>query len=121
MTEKLKTYLVPGVVALLFLGAGGAKLMGSPEMVTIFENFRLPLWFMYVTAIVEIFGAVGLVFAGRAVGFWAGLALSITMLVGASFHFVYDPVERAIPALVLMAVCGVLAYRRRGLVLKAKN
>ena len=121
MTDKLKTYLAPGVVALFFLGAGAAKLMGVPDMVNIFDNFHLPHWFMYVTAVVEIMGAIGLVMAKRTVGFWAALMLSVTMLVGAGFHFVYDPFERAVPALVLMAVCGFLAYRRRGLVSKPQT
>lgn len=108
-------------IALFFLAAAGFKLVGAPEMVGVFKGFGLPIWFMNFTAMVEISGAVGLVFYRHAAGFLGALVLSVTMLVASGLHLVFDPFGKAVPALVLMVLCGILAYLRRGLFFKAKK
>jgi uncharacterized membrane protein YphA (DoxX/SURF4 family) len=53
------------VLALLFLAAATAKLAGAKMMVAEFDLVGLGQWFRYFTAIVEITGAVLLLWPGR--------------------------------------------------------
>ncbi|MEL7281357.1 MAG: DoxX family protein [Pseudomonadota bacterium] len=99
-----------GFVTLVFLAAGGAKLIGATMMVETFEAIGWGQWFRYVTAIVEL-GAAALLWvpAFRVVG---AILLFVTMICGALFHvFVIGP--SAVPALVLAALCAVLIWLDR--------
>ncbi len=53
------------LLALLFIAAAGAKLAGAPMMVAEFNLVGLGQWFRYFVAIVEITGAVLLLWPGR--------------------------------------------------------
>lgn len=98
------------ILSLVFLAAGGAKLVGVEMMVETFDAIGWGQWFRYVTAFVEIGSAVLLWVPGmQVVG--AGL-LMMTMLCGAMFHiFVIGP--SAVPALVLAALCAIAAALHR--------
>ena len=78
-------WALQGIVAVVFLGAGAAKLAGVPAMVVIFEHIRIGQWFRYVTAVVEITGAILLVWPGRS-GLGA-LLLACTMAAALFTHF----------------------------------
>ena len=59
MKQILKTSL--GVVlAIFFLMAGGAKLLNPDAHSENFANWGYPLWFLYMTGIIEVGGAIGL-------------------------------------------------------------
>lgn len=97
-------------VALVFIGSGAAKLSGAEAMSAVFARFQLPGWFMALTGVIECGAGIGLLTPVRLVRAGAGALLCATMIAGAGFHFVYDPPQAAIPALVLAAVCGWLAW-----------
>ncbi|MFB6273844.1 MAG: DoxX family protein [Salinibacter sp.] len=74
--------IVQGLLGLIFVGAGGAKLAGADRMKENFATFDYPTWFMYVTGLFELGGAVGLL-----IGFWwtvgiqwGALLLIVTMI-----------------------------------------
>jgi uncharacterized membrane protein YphA (DoxX/SURF4 family) len=65
MESKLKTYLVLAgcyILSLVFFLAGGSKLMGLEMHIANFGHWGLPIWFLYVTGIVEVSGAILLLF-----------------------------------------------------------
>jgi uncharacterized membrane protein YphA (DoxX/SURF4 family) len=53
------------ILAIMFLAAAGAKLAGAKMMVAEFNMVGLGQWFRYFTAIMEISGAVLLLWPGR--------------------------------------------------------
>ena len=71
-----------GVLALLFLAAAGAKIAGLPMMVAEFGKVGLGQWFRYFTALMEISGAVLLLWPGRTA---IGAAILAGVCVGAFF------------------------------------
>ncbi|RFU69298.1 DoxX family protein [Bacillus sp. V59.32b] len=82
------TYILQGILVLLFLMAGYGKLSGSEMHVEGFKKWGYPQWFRIVTGIVELVGAVLLI-----VGYWAeasaitgALILGITGIGGILTH-----------------------------------
>ena len=53
-------WILSGLVALAFLGAGGAKLAGAAAMVELFDKVGRGQWFRYLTGLLEVAGAIGL-------------------------------------------------------------
>ena len=49
---------IQAFLALMFVGASWAKLMGKPEMIALFTAVGSGQWFRYVTGILELTGAV---------------------------------------------------------------
>ena len=78
-------WTLQGLVAAAFLAAGAAKLAGAPPVVAIFAQIGAGQWFRYVTALVEITGAVLLLWPGRS-GFGAAL-LACIMACALLVHF----------------------------------
>lgn len=56
----MRTSFRPAVVllALIFLGSGGAKLAGLEFEIEAFTRWGYPLWFMYLAGAIEVAGAV---------------------------------------------------------------
>lgn len=75
---EIITYILQGILALVFLMAGFGKVTGSKMHVEAFTHWRLPQWFRVVTGVVELTGAVLLI-----IGFWVPLsALAGSLLLG---------------------------------------
>lgn len=75
---EILTYVLQGILALMFLMAGFGKVTGSKMHVEAFNNWRLPQWFRIVTGLVELTGAVLLI-----VGYWASTsAMAGALLLG---------------------------------------
>ena len=68
------------LLALAFLAAGGAKLAGVPEIVGLFDRIGWGQWLRFVTAAVEITGAI-LLLVPRAA--WVGAGLLLCTMIGA--------------------------------------
>lgn len=98
------------VLAIVFLGAGGAKLAGVPMMVEIYDLLGLGQGFRIVTGLVEIAGAIGLLVPGFALG--AAVWLACTMAGAVLAHVLVLPTPAA-PAVVLLVLCLVVAWLRR--------
>jgi putative oxidoreductase len=71
-------WILSGLLALAFLGAGGAKLAGAAAMVEIFNKVGLGQWFRYFTGVLEVAGAIGLLISRYA--FYAAILLALVMV-----------------------------------------
>lgn len=106
-------YLSLGLRALLtliFVGAGGAKLMGVPMMVETFEVIGFGQWFRYLTGLIEVAGAAMLWWPNRQIfgaavlgGTMVGAVLSHWLILGPS----------AVPSIVLGLLCAAVLYLHR--------
>lgn len=96
--------------AVVFLAAGGAKLIGNPMMVDIFQNIGIGQWFRVVTGLVEVSLAIALLIP-RLTGL-AGLLLAITMFFAILTHlFVIG--GNPLPALILLLITLSIAWLNR--------
>jgi uncharacterized membrane protein YphA (DoxX/SURF4 family) len=59
--KVIGSWILRGLLALVFAAAGSAKLAGAPMLVTEFDTIGLGQWFRYVTGLTEIAGAVLLI------------------------------------------------------------
>src|ERR1700743_3964734 len=93
-----------------FLAAGGAKLAGVPFIVQLFEQVGLGQWFRIVTGVVEIIGALALLYPGLASigGLWLG-----GTMVGAVATHLFIVHTSPVPAIVLGSLSAAGVYLRR--------
>jgi uncharacterized membrane protein YphA (DoxX/SURF4 family) len=111
--RKVLTWVLSGLLALAFVAAGAAKLTGQQMMVAEFETFGLPLWFMYLTGLLEVAGAV-LVLVPRLAFAGAGL-LACIMLGALAAHLSHGQAAMiGAPALLLIMAVAVGTLRGWG-------
>jgi uncharacterized membrane protein YphA (DoxX/SURF4 family) len=108
------------VLALLFLFAGGTKLvlssetlasMGSPNQVV------LSIWFLRFIGVAEVLGALGLILPGalrrqQHLTALAALGLTIIMIGAVVVTVIGDGLKMAIMPLIVGLLCGLVAYAR---------
>src|SRR5260221_15883 len=102
--------ILQGLLAGAFLAAGGAKLLGVPTLVQLFDQIGAGQWFRIVTGLVEVAGAVALLVPGFAAlgAAWLGATMFFAVLT----HF-FILHTSALPALVLLALNVLVAWLRR--------
>ena len=101
-----------GIIALFFAWAAVTKLAGADMWLEYFARWGLPMWFMYLTGIVEAIGAVALLIP-RVSGLGA-LFLATEMVVGVGIHWTNaEFIPDSIPAIVLVLLLAFIAYSRR--------
>src|SRR5277367_2280384 len=100
------------LVALVFTAAGGAKLIGNSDMVQEFAQIGFGQWFRYLTGILEVSGAIGLLIPKYR--FWAALQIAMVMVgaTGANVAILHLPPLAGLTA-VLLALALALALLRR--------
>ena len=106
-------WLLSGLVALAFVGAGGAKLAGGAAMVEEFDKVGLGQWFryfMYFTGFLEVAAAIGLLIPRYA--FYAAVLLAIVMVGAIIAHLAVLGGSPA-AAVVLFVLSGIIAYLRK--------
>jgi len=104
-------WILSGLVALAFLGAGGAKLVGG--MVEEFDKVGLGQWFryfMYFTGVLEVTAGIGLLIPRYA--FHAAVLLAIVMVGAIIAHLTVLGGSPA-AAVVLFVLTGIIAYLRK--------
>src|ERR1700722_7289824 len=74
---KIAGWILAVVLALLFVLVGGMKLIGVPGAGQEFETIGFGQWFRYVTGILEVTGAIGLLMPRYR--FWAALLIACIM------------------------------------------
>ena len=113
--SRSRTGLIAGLqvgLAALFLLASGSKLAGAPSMVALFEAIGVGQWFRYVTGLIEIVSAVGLLVPTFAP--FGALLLSSTMFGAIVTHLFIVGGSPALPALLMLALLAVVwAHRDR--------
>jgi putative oxidoreductase len=105
-------WILSVVLALVFSLAGGTKLIGVPGMVAEFAQIGVGQWFRYVTGILEVSGAIGLLIPKFR--FWAALQIVAVMVgaTGVNLWVLHVPALAGLTA-VLMALALSLAWLRR--------
>ena len=108
--KSVSLWIVRGLLALVFLSAGGAKLYGVPVMVEEFGRMGLGQWFRYFTGSLEVLGAL-LILMPSLAGF--GALLLICIMIGATITHLFVIGGSPVPALVLLALSAIVAYAKR--------
>jgi uncharacterized membrane protein YphA (DoxX/SURF4 family) len=109
-TRRIGAWTLQVILAAAFLAAGSAKLAGVPYMVELFDQIGLGQWFRLATGIVEVTGAIALVFPGLAsIG---ALWLGSTMVFAVATHVFILHTSPA-PAIVLGVLNALVVYLRR--------
>jgi uncharacterized membrane protein len=108
---------VAGWILAIFLAvvfAGGIKLIGAPAMVQEFAQIGFGQWFRFVTGILEVAGAVGLLLPRFR--FWAALLIATIMFcaTGINIWVLHVPGLARVTA-VLMTLALVVGWLRRPL------
>jgi uncharacterized membrane protein YphA (DoxX/SURF4 family) len=97
-------------VGLVFLAAGGAKLIAEPGMVAMFAAIGVGQWFRIVTGVLEVVGAIGLF--SPVVTVYAALLL-IVVMVGAIIAHLMVLGGSPVPAMALLLLSGGIAWLTR--------
>ncbi len=95
----------------MFIMAGGAKLMGNHSQVEHFAQWGYPLWFLYVTGMIEVGGGICL-FIPKA-QFYGIVVLSMTMVGAALTHLRAGEMEAFPVPVVLLCLLAMLAWTMR--------
>src|SRR5215217_736301 len=99
-------WCVQACLALVFVSASWAKLMGKPEMVALFTAVGFGQWFRYVTGILELTGAV-LIMVPKTRRI--GSALLATIMLGAlTAHLFILHVPPTTPGVLFLVSCFVV-------------
>lgn len=108
--KTIVAWVLSVILAVGFLGAGGSKLASQPFQVQLFQSLGFPGWFMYVTGILEIAGAIALLIPRYAV---VGAGIIICVMVGALASLVTHALMSLLPpTVVLLVLAGVVGYLR---------
>ena len=108
--RRIGAWIVQGVVAAAFVAAGAAKLAGAAAMVALFDQIGVGQWFRYATGLVEVIGALALIYPGLASigGVWLGGTMVFAVL---THLFVLH--TSPVPAIVLGLLNALIVYLRR--------
>ncbi|HXI31327.1 MAG TPA: DoxX family protein [Vicinamibacterales bacterium] len=98
------------VAAVMFVLAGTLKLAGVEMEVQLFAAIGIGQWFRYVTGLLEIAGAIGLLVAPLAP--FAALQLAAVMI-GALATHLFVVGGSPLPAIVLLGASLTIAWLRR--------
>jgi putative oxidoreductase len=98
------------LVALAFAAAGSGKLLGSADMVALFDAIGIGQWFRYVTGSLEVLGALLLLVPGKSV---FGALLLASVMAGAIVAHVTVLHTPPTAPLVLFALTALIAWGRR--------
>jgi uncharacterized membrane protein YphA (DoxX/SURF4 family) len=98
------------LVALAFVAAAAGKLLGSTDMVALFDAVGVGQWFRYVTGLIELLGALLLIVPGRAA--FGSVLLAGVMAAAVVAHLTVLHTAPTAP-LVLFAVTALISWGRR--------
>lgn len=112
MSWKRVMSIAPCVLlGIFFIVAGGAKLMGSPAQVEHFAQWGYPLWFVYMTGMIEVGGGLCLFLPKTQ---WYGIVVLGMTMVGAALTHLKAGEMGAVPVpLVLLGLLLILAWAIR--------
>jgi putative oxidoreductase len=108
--RRIGAWILQGVVATAFFAAGATKLAGAASMVQVFDQIGVGQWFRYATGLVEVIGAIALIYPGLAS--LGALWLGGTMFFAVLTHLVVLHTSPA-PAIVLGLLNALIVYLRR--------
>jgi len=103
-----KTKLLAYLLALVFLLSGATKMAGMEFEIQAFEHWGYPTWFMYLSGVVEIAGAIGLLIPRISALTAACLALFMSGAVGT--HLIHSEWLMSYIAASIMVAAGLRAW-----------
>jgi putative oxidoreductase len=109
-TRRIGAWTLQVILAAPFAAAGSAKLAGVPYMVELFDQVGIGQWFRLATGIVEIAGAIALVFPGLASIGAAWLGTTMVFAVATHLFILHTS---PVPAIVLGLLNALVVYLRR--------
>lgn len=107
---KYVIWAAMAIVTLVMLMGGVMKLTGNEMATASFAVLGLPAWFATFIGVCEIAGAVGIWL--RRTSMLAAIGIAIIMVGAVYYHVVHTPVSEGIPAMVVLACCGLIISRR---------
>jgi putative oxidoreductase len=112
--RNIAAWILAVLMAIIFTSAGGAKLIGTSGMIREFEQIGFGQWLRYVTGLLEVSGAIGMLIPK--VRFWAALQIAAIM-VGATvtnLTILHLPSLALVTAVLLVLVLSLAWLRRLG-------
>ena len=110
-TSNIALWTLQGLVALAFLAAGSGKLLGSADMIALFDAVGIGQWFRYVTGLLEVLGGGVLLIVPSKAAF--GAVLLACVMAGAVVAHLTVLHTAATAPLVLFALTALIAWGRR--------
>lgn len=111
-TLNILAWILAVLLAIVFLFAGGVKLLGSRAMVQEFARIGIGQWLRYLTGILEVTGAIGLLIPRYR--FWASLQIAAVMTGATAVNImVLHAAPLARLTALLLAAALALAWLRR--------
>ena len=118
---NIALWIIQILLALLFLFAGGSKLVMSTETLQRLASpnqVQLPMLFIRFIGVVEVLGALGLVLPGllrikKGLTPLAAIGLTIVMIGAVIIVMAGDGIKMAITPLIVLLLCVFVAYGRR--------
>jgi uncharacterized membrane protein len=109
---NILAWILAVFLAIVFTYAGGIKLIGARPMVQEFAQIGIGQWFRYLTGILEVSGAIGLLVPKYR--FWAALQIAAVMACATAVNIVilHQPALARLTA-ILMTLALALAWLRR--------
>lgn len=112
IAANILAWILAVLLAVVFLFAGGVKLFGTRAMVQEFAQIGIGQWFRYLTGVLEVTGAIGMLIPRCR--FWAALQIAVVMAGATAANIVV--LHLASPArltIVLLIAALALAWVRR--------
>ena len=109
-TSNIALWTLQALVALTFVAAGSGKLLGSRDMIALFDAVGIGQWFRYVTGSLEVLGALLLIVPGTSA---FGAALLACVLAGAVVTHLTVLHTAPTAPLMLFALTALIAFGRR--------
>lgn len=118
MKKNTALWIIQGVLALMFLFAGGSKLVMTAEQMASPGPIQLPTAFVRFIGVCELLGAIGMILPGlTGIKPWltplAAAGLLIIMIGATATNLVDGPQAAAAITVVLGALAAVVAVGRR--------
>ena len=108
--KNIALWVLQGLVALAFLGAGFSKLSGQPMMVEIFTHIGIGQWFRYLTGGIEVIAAI-LLLIPKTIP--VGALLLVGTMTGAVLTHLFVIGGSPVPPAVLLVLSGVILWGRK--------
>ena len=109
--KTITSWILQGVLALLFAAAASGKLTSNPQVSEMFEGWGYPMAFMLLVGVLELAGAIGLLIPRT-----AGLAAMglVGMMIGAAVtHLTHAEGMQVLRPLLFMAPLIAIVLIRR--------
>ena len=111
LTARRVNPMVSGLLAIVFVLAGGSKLAGAKMHLENFARWGYPAWFVYVVGLVEVAGAVLVVIPRTR--FYGAVLLAANMAGAVFTHLKSAELALVPPPLALLVLAALAAWWSR--------